>query len=167
LRDIDKLFTNIKILLPQIDIFKKEANFKIVYTIAISNIYIFLLLLKIVSPKDYNRIINKDYKMNDDFTEMLNTLNMSNYKVKFKNYSQELLDSTFYNAIRKFLELNSFNLENEDVFRTVMIEKRESYDVGLGNEFRNENLFNLILLWSNSKQSSIIRNLMFTNVIKV
>lgn len=164
LRDIDKLFINLNVLLPQIDIFNPEKQYKEIYTFIISNIYTYFILMKITNLHEYKKVIDKQYNQ-AEIENLLQILNIDNINVNFKNHDYKLLSSILRESISKFLELN-LNLIDEESYKKIVNENHEKYKIGIDDAFRNENLFNLTNLWDINIQCSIINNLMFINNIK-
>lgn len=69
LRDIDKAYYYIELLLPLVDEFKKEANDNNTYIAIISYLYAILIAAKIKNPLLYKKVINCDYKTDEIITE--------------------------------------------------------------------------------------------------
>lgn len=65
LRDIDKTYYYIQILMPLIDIFNEEKNWNSVYVVVKSYLYAILIVTKIKNPIIYKNIIMQNYKVED------------------------------------------------------------------------------------------------------
>lgn len=166
LRDIDKLFINLKVLLPQIDILKENTNFKLAYTLTVSNIYAYLLVLKIKRPLDYKKILEKNYTQREIVNLVIN-LGIDDLTVYFTNYDDKFITKVLHDSIRKFLELNLQDFSNKETYGKITNENSNRYRIGTGDDFNDSNSFKLTDLWKEENgKCDIITNLTFTNNIK-
>ncbi|MBU3177648.1 KAP family NTPase [Clostridium estertheticum] len=167
LRDIDKLFINLNILIPIIEMFNdKETNFNKVYKMIISSIYVYLVVLKIKIPDDYYKIVYRKYDINDIENLKGNVLSYE-MKFRFKNMNNNSIKNIFAQSIIKFLRMNLFELSNIDVYRKEMSENRKMYSISAGEGSYEDLEINLTQIWNEYKQCPIIKNIMFTNNIKI
>nr|WP_294574744.1 P-loop NTPase fold protein [uncultured Romboutsia sp.] len=134
LRDIDKAYYYIELLLPLINEFNDHGTkFNTTYIMIISYIYSVLIMAKIKKPIIYKQIINSNYKL-DEILNHFTTPNFLDYRNNIVNYHPEPLQFIVNNLLKKYLEINlivdsSKNLYdlNPENFMVGLKEKDGSY----------------------------------------
>ncbi|MGG2025653.1 P-loop NTPase fold protein [Gottfriedia sp. S16(2024)] len=154
LRDCDRLFINLKLLLPQIPLFNQKENYSIRPSIE-SGLYIYLLTLKLKYTDTFEKVIRKSYDSND-INNLLDIVKVPKLSINEKlSQSYEI----YKTAIQMFLQLNLHNLNDIDEWNKA----HESYIVRIGESEYHGNHFNLINLWDYQKGCSIFNNIQFIN----
>lgn len=150
LRDIDKVYYYIDILLPIIKEFNTDKEYKAVYIVVISYIYSILIIKKIKNPIIYKKIIDCDYNLQ----EILKEFNV--FKVPTTNHIGEWspgqLEKVIQPILRIYLEL-SLKMDRVDNISGLDSEK---FMVGLKNshgEYYWDSKFNMMNLFEGNISS--------------
>lgn len=110
LRDIDKLYYYLDILLPQIPVFKSNTDkYTKCYTTAISYIYANLIVIKIKEPIIFKKIINCNYTV-DEIFQNINVIDIKEYDKQIDGNLNEWhttpLQRFISPILEKYLKLN-------------------------------------------------------------
>lgn len=149
LRDIDKTYYYIELILPLIDVFNNvEKNFTNIYILTTSYIYSVLIITKIKKPIIYKKIIDADYETGDILKDF-HVPNLDCYDEYIGEYSKDKLHSIITTILEKYLNLNLEIKYIKDPSKF----KSSKYSVGLNidDKFAPDILnFNLVHLFNNS-----------------
>lgn len=161
LRDIDKMYFFIELLLPLIPIFNSDKNYLSVYIVTISHLYAVMITLKIKSPLTYKKIVDYDY----DIPVILQNFTLPDFSHYSGLINNTYAPSKFYELIEPifplYLEL-SLELYNQKKTNNAYNDK---FIVGLkdsNGNFGMDRDFDLNYLFKN-KTSEIISTLEFIN----
>ncbi|HEY8890710.1 MAG TPA: P-loop NTPase fold protein [Clostridium sp.] len=166
LRNLDKLFINLKILLPLVDIFNNDKKtFTESYICLVSNIYIFFMLIKMLEPDSYKIILERKYST-EDIRNLVNLIEINKQHFEINNYNGDLMHPFYINTISKFLlihlaDVNNLSLQSDRNSQKYIIE----FNVDPYTDIPRK--INLLCLWNSKNQCSIINNFMFTNNVKI
>lgn len=108
LRDIDKAFYYIKLLIPLINEFNTDKNYEEVYKAVISYLYAELIVTKVKKPILYKNIIKGNYITNE-VIKSFKDINLDKYNGIRKSeidWHYEVLKNLISPLLRLFLELN-------------------------------------------------------------
>lgn len=109
LRDIEKLYYYLDVLLPQISEFKLNSReYTQVYTATLSYLYANLIILKIKDPIVYKKIMDCNYTVDEIFKDM-KVINVSEYNTTiggWNGWHTEPLQQFISPILEKYLELN-------------------------------------------------------------
>lgn len=110
LRDIDKLYYYLDVLLPQIPVFKLNTdNYNHCYIAAISYIYANLIIIKIKEPIVFKKIMNCNYTV-DEILQEINTIDIQEYDTHIggnrKIWHTTRLQRFISPILEKYLKLN-------------------------------------------------------------
>ncbi|CDM70378.1 Hypothetical protein CM240_3261 [Clostridium bornimense] len=157
LRDIDKTVYYLKLLLPIIDEFNNDNNYKPVYIIAISYIYSYLITMKIKEPLIYKKLVLGNYNKNH-LNNYIKSINIENYKKNINNWHPKQIQKVINPVLKKFLSLNLLRIQNSDI-NVFSIPYDNSYLIGLTNDnnddFLSEYTFDLKNLFIDEKKNII------------
>ncbi|MCB2292437.1 KAP family NTPase [Clostridium algoriphilum] len=166
LRDIDKLFINLNILIPTIDIFNKESNYKFICKMVISNIYVYLIILKIKNPNDYQNIIDKKYTVKE-IERLGKLIAIDDIQPKLQSIDNGIMRKVLSESISKFLLVNLWNLDDTESYFKEINENRETYLIVIGDSSKSHDRVNIADMWNRDNPCPIIKNMMFTNNMKI
>lgn len=159
LRDIDKAYYYLKLLIPLVKEFNEKGDYKSVYIATISYLYATLIAEKIKNPILYKQVIDGDYSV-DDFIKKINVPNLDHYKEeRIDGWHQIPLQQVIKSVLESFLILN-LRFRKEDFITSI---KKNEFMVGLKNEdgsFERGYEFDLELLFRDN-QLNIINKLEF------
>ena len=79
LRDVDKAYYYISILIPLIKEFNEESTNNSIYIAAVSYLYSILITTKIKNPILYKQIVDREYEV-DNIINKINIPNLDHYK---------------------------------------------------------------------------------------
>lgn len=165
LRDVDKAYYYINLLLPLIKEFNEKGNYTSVYIATISYLYSILITAKIKNPILYKQIIDKEYEV-EDIINKFNDLNLEHYKENIVGgWHQKPLQEVIAPVLKLFLQLNLRYYKEEYVYEHNINE----FMVGHKNkngEFHYENKFNLKFLFED-KEMNIINKLEFIDSFQI
>ncbi len=106
LRDIDKLYYYLDILLPQIPVFTSNTNtHNNYYNTVLSYIYANLMVIKIKKPIIFKKIINCNYTV-DEILQNINVIDIQEYDQNINVWHTTSLQSFISPILEKYLELN-------------------------------------------------------------
>lgn len=135
LRDVNKAFNYIKILLPMIEEFDKnnEQKYYEAYLIVISYIYVYFINLKIKHDDIFKDISKLNYKPSIEYIKNnLVTFDKETFNLKFNNFAdikvKELLEEVIEKYLLLIYDLNIYKT-NPDIFYDEKF--RDRYKVGL------------------------------------
>jgi hypothetical protein len=161
LRDIDKAYYYINLLIPLIKEFNENGNHTSVYIATISYLYAILITAKIKNPILYKQIIDREYEV-DNIIDKFNVPNLDYYKEnRVGGWHQKPLQEVIKSILRPFLVLNlrfykeGYNIRQED----------DEFTVGLKNDdgkFMGRYEFDLVNLF-NDTNLNVINKLEFIN----
>lgn len=124
LRDVNKAYDYISILLPNIEYFSPNSNYIKSYILVASYLYAFFINLKIKHSNIYRNIKNLNYYPTEEYIEKnILTFELSSFDLKFNDYSdnrvKEILSPVIFLYLKlKYLIGNSSNYyfknENEE-----------------------------------------------------
>ena len=130
LRDIDKSYYYINILMPLIDIFNEDKNWKSVYIVVKSYLYAILIVIKLKNPIIYKNIIMKDYKV-DDIINEFEQVTLNENGMNIAGFHPKVLNKLLMEPILgQYLKLN---LEFERVTYINSMDEDE-YTIGIKDE---------------------------------
>lgn len=165
LRDIDKAYYYISLLIPLIKEFNEEGNYKSVYIATISYLYSILITAKIKNPILYKQVIDRDYLV-EDVINKFNVPNLDHYKDNhIGRWHQEPLQEVIKPILRLFLTLNLRFYREDYIIR----QEDDEFIVGLKNDDGNfiwEYKYDLSNLFNDSN-SNIINKLEFINDFQI
>lgn len=148
LRDIDKTYYYIELLLPLIKEFNKsDEEYTNIYIVTISYLYSVLIITKIKNFNLYKKIIDADYNV-EEVLEYFHIPKFDYYDEYIGDYHKDVLTAVTMPIVKQYLSLN---LEIRNVKDSYKFEL-DNYSVGLktGNQFYTGDLrFDLIDLFSN------------------
>lgn len=106
LRDIEKLYYYLDLLLPQIPEFrlnsKRDSQ---IYMTTLSYIYANLIILKIKEPIIYNKIINCNYTV-DEIIKAIKVIDLTDYDMRIEGFHTTHLQRFIKPILTTYLELN-------------------------------------------------------------
>lgn len=109
LRDIEKLYYYLDVLLPQISEFKIDTeSWSKIYIVTISYLYANLIILKIKEPIVYKKIMDCNYTV-DEIVKDMKVINISDYNMTiggWNGWHTEPLQRFIDPILEKYLELN-------------------------------------------------------------
>lgn len=106
LRDIDKAYYYIDLLIPLIEEFNNsDKKYTEIYIVVISYIYAMLISTKIKKPIVYKQIINKDYNLND-ILKNFTIPDFSNNEDNILNFHPKPLQRVINPLLEIYLDLN-------------------------------------------------------------
>lgn len=150
LRDIDKAYYYIELLLPLINEFNDTSTkYSKTYIPIISYIYAILITAKIKKPMIYKQIIDRDYKL-DEILQHFTVPNFSNYKNNIIDYHPEILQSLIDKLLRVYLNINLLADNAENLYDL----NSDSFTIGLtdnNGSYVYDTKFNLLNLFKDSK----------------
>lgn len=150
LRDIDKAYYYIELLLPLINEFNDTSTkYSKTYIPIISYIYAILITAKIKKPMIYKQIIDRDYKL-DEILQHFTMPNFSNYKNNIIDYHPEILQSLIDKLLRVYLNINLLADNAENLYDL----NSDSFTIGLtdnNGSYVYDTKFNLLNLFKDSK----------------
>ncbi|MDU5109769.1 MAG: P-loop NTPase fold protein [Clostridium sp.] len=165
LRDVDKAFYYINILIPLIKEFNEKGNYKSVYIATISYLYATLITIKIKRPILYKKIIDNEYQV-DDIIGQFNIPNLDHYKDNLiGGWHQKPLQEVIEPILKLYLQLNIRFHKEEYVYESY----ENEFAVGHKKEdgtFGYDNKFNLKFLFER-KNSNIINKLEFIDSFEI
>lgn len=138
LRDINKAFNYIKLVLPTIEEFTTTKKFKDSYMLLVSYLYMAFLNLKIKHSEKLEVIINGAYT--DDLkyiSEELITIDKNSMNLKFENHFDDIrAKEMIENALEKYILLikdqQRFGKESYEFYKQDF--KEDRYEVGIKKE---------------------------------
>lgn len=154
LRDIDKLFNQILIFLPLTALLDKEERYKPIYLFTLGEIYSLLICLKIKESETYYTIINKNY-MGHELSKVFNNMKIEDNRLPM-GFHKDIVRGYHTDVINKFVARNQNN----------NIANLNEFIVGAGDEFRDENRFDMNLLW-HGDNCKVFQDLEFLNYFKL
>lgn len=163
LRDIDKMYFFIELLLPLIPIFdpySNDSNYNVVRTIVISHLYAIFITFKIKNPLEYKKIVDYDYNA----TEISKNFTLPDFSYQH-SYINNIYDpSKFYECIKPIFQLYlelSLELYNQKRITNIST-SRFQVDLNSCTSNHMHVPFDLNYLFKN-KTSEIISTLEFIN----
>lgn len=159
LRDVDKAYYYINLLLPLIKEFNEKGNYKSVYIATISYLYSILITAKIKNPILYKQIIDKEYEV-EDIINKFHDLKLDHYKENIiGGWHQKPLQEVIAPILKLFLQLNLRYYNEEHVYEhninEFLVGRKDK-----NGEFDFDNKFNLKFLFED-KDMNIINKLEF------
>lgn len=165
LRDVDKAYYYISLLIPLIEEFNEEGNYKSVYIATISYLYAILITAKIKNPILYKQIIDREYEV-DNIINKFNVPNLDHYKGNIVGgWHQKPLQKVIEPILKLFLQLNLRYSKEEYVHESYEDEFSVGYKDDEGR-FGYDKKFDLNLLFE-KKESNIINKLEFINSFQI
>ena len=145
LRDIEKLFLCLRLVIPRTQLFDSEEKYKAIYLQTLGVVYSIFPVLKIKHGELFDKFVKKEYNS----SEILDAMRV--------NQIDEKIERTYYkDTITKIISLNQ-QLGKNDI-------NWEHYSIGPGEN--NDPLFNytvrLSFLLANDKELKFIKELEFT-----
>ena len=129
LRDIDKTYYYIQILMPLIDIFNEEKESNNIYILVISYLYSILITLKLKNPVMYKNIISKNYKVEDIINKFIK-IKLKENEILIDGYHPKRINQLIEDIFEKYVRLN---LIAEDI-DYIDYDDEDEYTVGLKKE---------------------------------
>ncbi|CEQ09740.1 Predicted P-loop ATPase [[Clostridium] sordellii] len=159
LRDIDKMYKYMEIIMPLISEYKSSNKEKF-RLIIVSYLYAYLVVLKIKRSDLYNKIMNYDYKYDNDTYDESFELN-DTYNIDFVKEELGLNKDVMYiiqeRTIKDFLLLNHLSNRKPGEIHTI---KKHSFIIETQNVGWN---FNMVDLFDSNGYCEIKSNLEFMN----
>ncbi|MBS4539660.1 hypothetical protein GOQ27_14390 [Clostridium sp. D2Q-11] len=120
LRDIDKLFYYLKIILPSTIFHKDGKEYSDAYSAVMGIVYSFLISIKLKKPLLYNKIVLKNYKT----SSLINEININDIKLDkyFNNQLRLIMIDTLSAFLNRNLKSNAeskyedFNLKFDSIY---------------------------------------------------
>ncbi|HYF84579.1 MAG TPA: P-loop NTPase fold protein [Clostridia bacterium] len=104
LRDLDKLFYYLNILLPTTPLYDSEENYKETFLLSNGILYALLVVVKMKEQNLYQKLVSKDYSASD----ILDVLRTNKVNIVDDGYySSEWIKSIFHETLNKFLHRNT------------------------------------------------------------
>lgn len=146
LRDIDKTYYYIELVLPLIEVFNdSKGNFKNIYILTTSYICSILIITKIKNPILYKKIIDADYKTENIIKDFY-VPNLKYYDDYIGEYHKDILQAIINSILEKYLNLNLAIKYVKDTSKL----KPPTYLVGLSVESSSQSddlMFDLVNLF--------------------
>lgn len=159
LRDIDKAYYYIKLVIPLVKEFNEDKVYKSVYIATISYLYAILITAKIKNPTLYKKVIDGNYNV-DEIIDKFNVPNLNHYNEDIiGGWHQKPLQEVIKPILEMFISLNLRSKKEGYIHRG----EGNDYTVGLKNEngqFNWDYKLDLISLFQ-KKELSIINKLEF------
>ncbi|MDK0684670.1 P-loop NTPase fold protein [Clostridium perfringens] len=160
LRDIDKAYYYIGLLIPLIEEFNKKCEYNQTYIAVISYLYATLIAIKIKKPNLYKQVIDKEYDVKNIVNEF-NIPNLDHYVQKYiGDWHYKPLQQVINSIIKPFLIVN-LKSNKEDYIKSEGDEFMAGIRDGKGG-FVHDSKFDLASLFNNEKLN-IINKLEFIN----
>ncbi|EOU1808307.1 hypothetical protein DMN40_08075 [Clostridium perfringens] len=158
LRDIDKAYYYIGLLIPLIEEFNQKENYKSTYIAVISYLYAILIAIKIKKPILYKQVIDKEYEV-DTIINEFNVPNLDHYANKnIGGWHHKPLQQVINSVMKPFLVVN-LKSSKEDYIHSEGDEFMAGIRDGKGG-FIYDSKFDLVSLF-NDKNLNIINKLEF------
>lgn len=165
LRDIDKSYYYINLLIPLIEVFNEEKRYNSVYIATISYLYSILITIKIKYPILYKNIVDREYEVNDIINK-INIPNLEHYEHNIVGgWHHKPLQEVIEQVLRPFLYLYLISYKKD----YIIPKEEDEFVVGLkdnNGKISFDNRFNLVNLFNNEK-IDIINNLEFINSFQI
>ena len=160
LRDIDKAYYYIKLLIPFIDVFNEDKNWNSIYVVVISYLYSILIATKLKNPIIYKDIINKNYEMENIINKFAKN-KLDENEMIIDRYYPKVLNQVIEPILEKYLELNLV-VERVKYMNNI---PEDTYTVGIKDEDGHYNFYNKYELTDlfNDGKSIIHNNLEFVS----
>jgi hypothetical protein len=127
LRDLDKIFNNIKVLFPLVKYFNDDYydNFEDDVIVA-SNIYAYLLIIKYKKPDIYKRILYRDRNIlgEESYLKSLKAV-----KINYSNYNSSIMNNIFYDSVYKITDLSTYGIYDSPEYKDFVGKNRQSFKV--------------------------------------
>lgn len=165
LRDVDKAYYYISILIPLIKEFNEESTNNSIYIAAVSYLYSILITTKIKNPILYKQIVDREYEV-DNIINKINIPNLDHYKGNIiGRWHQKPLQEVIEPALKLFLELNLRYYKEDYIYESYENEfavghKKEDGTFVYGKKFNLKYLFE-------SKELNIINKLEFIDSFQI
>ena len=154
LRDIDKTYYYVKLLIPLIKEFNEEKRCTEIYEIyiaTISYLYSILIIAKVKKPVIYKKIMEGDYEVRE-IVSAFKSINLNKYSdnaFEINGWHNEALENLISPIFGMFLKLNleftkgenMIYIPNEDFLVGIRNESGEIEDFSRGNTFSLKQLF--------------------------
>ncbi|MDQ0149245.1 P-loop NTPase fold protein [Eubacterium multiforme] len=159
LRDIDKLFNYLKLIMPNISILK-EGNYAILEDLGIFYIYLELINLKFKNNLIYNKIINLEYNINN-LDEIFNKNILFDINIRGVTTEEinEFLESTF-KIFLKVLQYPDNSYQNSMFYTS---NKVNEFVINLNGNLELEGFNVLSWIKGHYQDSDVIGTLEFAN----
>lgn len=149
LRDVDKAYYYIGILLPLVDEFKEQGNYNNTYIAIISYLYAILITAKIKKPLLYKKVINGEYKTDEIITEF-NQPDIIEYQGHISNWHPKSLTQLISQLLKVYLDVNLIASSGQNIYRI----DGDNFMVGLkkeDGEFYYDSKFGMLNLFTESE----------------
>lgn len=165
LRDIDKAYYYINLLIPLIKEFNEEKKYNSVYMATISYLYSILITTKIKNPILYKQIVDGEYEV-DNIINKIDIPNLDHYKENIiGGWHQKPLQEVIEPALKLFLKLNLIYYKEDYIYESY----ENEFAVGHKKEdgtFSYDKKFNLRYLFE-KKELNIINKLEFIDSFQI
>ncbi|MEG0671719.1 P-loop NTPase fold protein [Clostridium sp.] len=165
LRDIDKAYYYIRLLLPLVKEFNEDKRYASVYMVSISYLYSILITTKIKNPILYKQILDGQYEV-DEIIKTFKLPNLAHYnETLIMGWHNNRLQQAIDPILRMYLSLILRAPKESYIFRV----QEDEFTVGLKNkdgEFLWDYKFNLESLFQN-KELNIINKLEFIETFSI
>lgn len=148
LRDIDKAYYYIKLLLPLVSEFNNKGNYSNTYIMVISYIYSSLIMAKIKKPLVYKQILNGGYSL-DEILKNFTTPDFTCYKNNIVEDSPKQLQQVVSTLLKSYLDANLVYLTNDNLIYLDSKDFTVGFKDGKGQYFYNSSV-NLLELFTDS-----------------
>lgn len=129
LRDIDKSYYYIEILIPLIDIFNDDKEREGIYVLVVSYIYAIMITLKLKYPVMYKNILNRNYNVGNIVNKFVR-IKLKENETIIGGYHPKRINQLIEGMFEKYIKLN---LIAEDIGYADYDDENE-YTVGLKKE---------------------------------
>lgn len=165
LRDVDKAYYYISILIPLIKEFNEEGNYNPIYIVTVSYLYSTLIATKIKNPILYKQIVDREYEV-DNIINKINIPNLEHYKENIiGGWHQKPLQKVIEPTLNLFLKLNLRYYKEDCIYESYENEFAVGYKKEDGT-FDYDKKFNLRYLFEN-KKLNIVNKLEFIDSFQI
>ena len=165
LRDVDKSYYYISLLIPLIKEFNEVDAYNPIYIATVSYLYSILITTKIKNPIVYKQIVDREYEV-DNIINKINIPSLDHYKDNIiGGWHQEPLQEVIEPVLKLFLKLNLRYYKEGYIYESCDNE----FAVGLKKEdgtFSYDKKFNLRYLFE-KKELNIINKLEFIDDFQI
>ncbi len=153
LRDIDKTYYYVKLLIPLIKEFNEDKRYTEIYIATISYLYSTLIIAKVKKPVIYKKIMEGDYEVME-IVSAFKSINLNKYSdnaFEINGWHNEALENLISPIFGMFLKLNleftkgenMIYIPNEDFLVGIRNESGQLEDFSRNNTFSLKQLFYL------------------------
>lgn len=164
LRDINKVYAYINILLPTLDYFKPKFGERLpsTFMLVLSYLYASLINLRFKHNNNYKKINSLDFEQNQDLKESnIITFDINSFTLNLKSYNNKLAKQVLSPVLSLYLEL-IHKSKNSKTYYHPTTEEMNHFSVGL--EGSSNSKIDLLYFIT---QDNILDKLEFTNSFNI